>query len=154
MRSWPTILPKLSYSNFGSDWYRYLCSKGSVVYVTLLSGRYHPLIPRYIYSTHARVVWRRVPIEWLLDYNVIQQNNNNNTNIWYSCTYVCRELVYWDLKIDALWIYIPANKRRWPNVGSTLAHRLQRWANLKSSLGQRLVLLGSITWERWVCLFT
>ena len=29
---------------------------------------------------------------------------------------------------------IPANTKRWPNAGLTLAHRLRRWANIKLAL--------------------
>ena len=34
---------------------------------------------------------------------------------------------------------IPANMKRWPNVGLLLAHRLRRWPNSKLTLGQRLM---------------
>ena len=34
----------------------------------------------------------------------------------------------------------PANTRRWPNVGLTLAHRLRRWPNISPTLGQRCLL--------------
>ena len=34
---------------------------------------------------------------------------------------------------------IPANMRRWPNVGLLLARRLRRWPNSKPTLGRRLM---------------
>ena len=34
---------------------------------------------------------------------------------------------------------IPANTRRWPNVGLTLGQRRRRWADVSPTLGQRLV---------------
>ena len=39
-------------------------------------------------------------------------------------------------------VCIPANMRRWPNVGLPLAHRLRRWLNSKPTLGQRLMFAG------------
>ena len=36
----------------------------------------------------------------------------------------------------------PANTKRWPNVGLTLAHRLRRWPNISPTLGQGLVFAG------------
>ena len=37
---------------------------------------------------------------------------------------------------------IPANTRRWINVGLTLVHRLRRWTNVKPTLIQRRVSAG------------
>ena len=34
----------------------------------------------------------------------------------------------------------PENKRRWPNFGLTLAHRLRLWANVNPTLDERFVL--------------
>ena len=34
---------------------------------------------------------------------------------------------------------VPANTKRWPNVGLLLAHRLRRWPNIDSKSGQCLV---------------
>ena len=40
---------------------------------------------------------------------------------------------------------IPANTRRWPNVGLMLAQRRRRWANVSPTLGQQLVFAGIIS---------
>ena len=37
---------------------------------------------------------------------------------------------------------IPADTRRWSNVGLTLAHRLRRWPNVSPTLDQHLVFAG------------
>ena len=37
---------------------------------------------------------------------------------------------------------LPANKRRSPNTGLMLAHRLRRWSNINPALGERLVFAG------------
>ena len=41
-----------------------------------------------------------------------------------------------------LYVTIPADTRRWINVGLTLVHRLRRWTNVKPTLIQRLVSAG------------
>ena len=41
-------------------------------------------------------------------------------------------------------INIPANMRRWPNIGLLLTHSLRRWPNSKPPLGQRLTFDGMV----------
>ena len=54
---------------------------------------------------------------------------------------------------------VPANTRRWHNVGSMLAHRLRRRANSEPPLVQRLVFAGVCIiwvggfWGNTTCVF-
>ena len=43
---------------------------------------------------------------------------------------------------------LPANMRRWPNVGLLLAQRRRRWANSKPALAQRFLFAGSVQIRR------
>ena len=43
---------------------------------------------------------------------------------------------------DSAIFHIPANTRRWPNVGLMLGQRRRRWANISPTLGQCIVFAG------------
>ena len=71
---------------------------------------------------------------------------------WYWLNYSGRQLPRIPYNTsDRLTVYstgipIPANMRRWPNVGSLLAHRPRRWSNSKSTMAQRLMFAG-LGWD-------